>query len=130
MVKPPAERPFEGQITIQSEISPMASSEYDQGRYVVFRIIRSDYGLATTHSPSEEEVTIARMLDKIIRRSDVVDKESLCIQSGQRVLTASLVHDCSPETEMDRSGTCGSRFTFWQTLGTCWIAHAWRRLSH
>jgi len=30
-------------------------------------------------------VTIARMLDKIIRRSDVVDKESLCIQSGQRV---------------------------------------------
>lgn len=36
-------------------------------------------------SPSEEEVTITRMLDKIIRRSDVVDKESLCIQSGQRV---------------------------------------------
>lgn len=67
MVKPPAERPFEGQITIHSEISPMASSEYEQGR------------------PSEEEVTITRMLDKIIRRSDVVDKESLCIQSGQRV---------------------------------------------
>lgn len=32
MVKPPPERPFEGQITIQSEISPMASSEYEQGR--------------------------------------------------------------------------------------------------
>ena len=30
-------------------------------------------------------MTIARMLDKIIRRSDVLDKESLCIQSGQRV---------------------------------------------
>lgn len=30
-------------------------------------------------------MTITRMLDKIIRRSDVVDKESLCIQSGQRV---------------------------------------------
>lgn len=36
-------------------------------------------------SPSEEELTITRMLDRIIRRSDVVDKESLCIQSGQRV---------------------------------------------
>ena len=36
-------------------------------------------------SPSEEEVTITRMLDKIIRRSDVIDKESLCVQSGQRV---------------------------------------------
>jgi len=32
MVKPPPERPFEGQITIHSEISPMASSEYEQGR--------------------------------------------------------------------------------------------------
>ncbi|KAJ3768674.1 ribosomal protein S5 domain 2-type protein [Lentinula raphanica] len=67
MVRPPPDRPFEGFITIHSEISPMASSEYELGR------------------PSEEEVTITRMLDKVIRRSDVVDKESLCILSGQRV---------------------------------------------
>lgn len=32
MVKPPPERPFEGLITIHSEISPMASSEYEPGR--------------------------------------------------------------------------------------------------
>ncbi|EEB95892.1 hypothetical protein MPER_05068, partial [Moniliophthora perniciosa FA553] len=32
MVKPPPERPFEGLITIHSEISPMASSEYELGR--------------------------------------------------------------------------------------------------
>ena len=123
MVKPPAERPFEGQITIQSEISPMASSEYDQGRYVVFRIIRSDYGLATTHSPSEEEVTIARMLDKIIRRSDVVDKESLCIQSGQRVLTASLVHDCSPPklkwTGLELAAHDSLSGGLWEHAGLC-----------
>ena len=67
MVKPQPERPFEGTITIHSEISPMASSEYEQGR------------------PSEEEVTITRMLDKIIRRSDAIDKESLCILAGRRV---------------------------------------------
>lgn len=38
-------------------------------------------------SPSEEEVTITRMLDKVIRRSDTVDKESLCILAGQVVST-------------------------------------------
>lgn len=32
MVKPPPERPLEGMITIHSEISPMASSEYEPGR--------------------------------------------------------------------------------------------------
>ncbi|ESK97192.1 exosome complex exonuclease rrp45 [Moniliophthora roreri MCA 2997] len=76
MVKPPPERPFEGLITIHSEISPMASSEYELGR------------------PSEEEVTITRMLDKVIRRSDTMDKESLCIQAGQRVWHLRLTIHC------------------------------------
>ncbi|KAJ3570700.1 hypothetical protein NP233_g4222 [Leucocoprinus birnbaumii] len=67
MVKPSTERPFEGIISIHSEISPMASSEYEPGR------------------GSEEEVTITRMIDKVVRRSDAIDKESLCILTGQRV---------------------------------------------
>ncbi|KAH8113164.1 ribosomal protein S5 domain 2-type protein [Phellopilus nigrolimitatus] len=67
MVKPPEERPLEGIITIHSEISPMASSDFEQGR------------------PSEEEVLITRMLEKVLRRSDAVDKESLCVLAGQRV---------------------------------------------
>ena len=32
MVRPQPERPFEGSITIHSEISPMASSDYEPGR--------------------------------------------------------------------------------------------------
>ena len=32
MVKPQPERPFEGMISIHSEISPMASSDYEPGR--------------------------------------------------------------------------------------------------
>lgn len=32
MVKPQPERPFEGIITIHSELSPMASTEYESGR--------------------------------------------------------------------------------------------------
>ena len=34
---------------------------------------------------SDEEVRITRMLDKILRRSDAIDKESLCILVGHRV---------------------------------------------
>ncbi|KIJ18336.1 hypothetical protein PAXINDRAFT_97746 [Paxillus involutus ATCC 200175] len=34
--------------------------------------------------PSEEQVTITRMLDKVLKRSDAIDKESLCILAGQR----------------------------------------------
>jgi len=35
--------------------------------------------------PSEEEIGISRMLDKIVKRSDALDKESLCVLAGQRV---------------------------------------------
>ena len=35
--------------------------------------------------PSDEEVMITRMLNKVLKRSDGVDKESLCILAGQRV---------------------------------------------
>ncbi|KZP16466.1 ribosomal protein S5 domain 2-like protein [Athelia psychrophila] len=78
MVKPQPERPLEGTITIHSEISPMASSagEYDSGR------------------PSDEEITITRMLDKVVRRSDAVDKESLCILAGERVWALRLTIHC------------------------------------
>jgi exosome complex RNA-binding protein Rrp42 (RNase PH superfamily) len=45
--------------------------------------LKISYG--KTNSPSDEEVTITRMLDKVLKRSDAVDKESLCILAGQRV---------------------------------------------
>ena len=38
MVKPAPDRPYEGMINIHSEISPMASSEYEQGRYVIYSL--------------------------------------------------------------------------------------------
>ncbi len=53
--------------------------------------------MTVTSSPSEEEVTITRMLDKVLRRSDALDKESLCIIAGQRVsedLSLRTFHHC------------------------------------
>ncbi|CAK5268809.1 unnamed protein product [Mycena citricolor] len=76
MVKPPPERPFEGLVTVHSEISPMAGMEYESGR------------------ASDEEVMITRMLDKVLRRSDAVDKESLCVIAGERVWHVRLMIHC------------------------------------
>ena len=71
-------------------------------------------------SPSEEEVTITRMLDKIIRRSDVVDKESLCIQSGQRVGQLFLRYRVPHRTEM----TAGVEFAAHDSLPGGFRKHA------
>ncbi|KAI9507409.1 ribosomal protein S5 domain 2-like protein [Russula earlei] len=67
MVRPEPQRPFEGLITVHCELSPMASTEYEPGRQ------------------SDEEISLARMLDKTFRRSDAIDREALCIVAGERV---------------------------------------------
>ncbi|TRM56867.1 ribosomal protein S5 domain 2-type protein, partial [Schizophyllum amplum] len=76
MVRPPPERPFDGIITIHSELSPMASTEYESGR------------------ASEEEVVLSRVLDKLIKRSEAVDRESLCVLAGERVWHVRLTLHC------------------------------------
>ena len=60
MVKPQPERPYEGQISIHSEISPMASSEYESGRWVCVTRLHSQHKTNGCCRPSEEEVTIDR----------------------------------------------------------------------
>ncbi|KAG8744049.1 hypothetical protein FRC10_010938 [Ceratobasidium sp. 414] len=66
MARPRADRPYEGSITIHTELSPMASAIYETGR------------------SSEEEVALTRLIEKIIRRSEAVDREALCILAGQQ----------------------------------------------
>ncbi|KAK1923167.1 ribosomal protein S5 domain 2-type protein [Papiliotrema laurentii] len=67
IVKPREDRPYEGFLLINSEISPMASSVYELGR------------------ASEDEVLITRLLEKSIRRTEAVDREALCIVAGEKV---------------------------------------------
>ncbi|GAA6011673.1 hypothetical protein JCM11491_004728, partial [Sporobolomyces phaffii] len=67
IVKPQADRPYEGFLTLNTEITPMASSSYEAGR------------------SSEEEVLMARLLEKALRRSEAVDREALCLVAGQKV---------------------------------------------
>ncbi|CAE6382947.1 unnamed protein product [Rhizoctonia solani] len=63
--------------------SPMAAAVYDTGR------------------SSEEEVILTRMIEKIIRRSEAVDREALCILAGQQVWAVRLtIHVLSDEGNM------------------------------
>jgi exosome complex component RRP45 len=99
MVRPEPQRPFEGLISIHCELSPMASTEYEPGRYVCLHHVTrrrpplnplppslpSTLLVPPAHRQSDEEIALARMLDKIFRRSDTVDREALCILAGERV---------------------------------------------
>ncbi|WWC92464.1 uncharacterized protein L201_007422 [Kwoniella dendrophila CBS 6074] len=67
IVKPREDRPYEGFLMINSEIGPMASSVYENGR------------------SSESEILITRLLEKSIRRTEAIDREALCILAGEKV---------------------------------------------
>lgn len=67
LVTPRPDRPYEGFVEIRSEIQPMAGQQFERGR------------------SSEEEILFDRGLDKAIRRSEVVDREALCVVAGHKV---------------------------------------------
>ncbi|KAL1914767.1 uncharacterized protein VTP21DRAFT_8025 [Calcarisporiella thermophila] len=67
VVRPYPDRPTEGFLVINTEISPMASPVFESGR------------------SSEEEVYISRIIEKSLRRSRAIDTEGLCIVAGEKV---------------------------------------------
>ena len=67
VVKPYENRPFEGIFTINTEISPMASPMFENGKN------------------SDDEVLISRFIEKAVTRSNALDLESLCIIAGEKV---------------------------------------------
>ncbi|KAI9451517.1 ribosomal protein S5 domain 2-like protein [Lactarius psammicola] len=93
MVRPEPQRPFEGLISIHCELSPMAGAEYETGR------------------SSEEETALARHLDKIFRRSDAIDREALCVLTGERVwhlrLSVHVLSAASSSSSSDAAAAAG-----------------------
>ncbi|KAG1143989.1 hypothetical protein G6F37_006553 [Rhizopus arrhizus] len=67
VVRPYADRPTEGILIFNTEISPMAAPTFESG------------------SRSEDEVLISRVVEKALRRSRAIDTEGLCIVSGEKV---------------------------------------------
>ncbi|ORX56261.1 ribosomal protein S5 domain 2-like protein [Hesseltinella vesiculosa] len=67
VVRPRPEKPTEGVLVFNTEISPMANPAAD------------------SFSRTEQEVLISRMVEKALRRSRAIDTEGLCIVSGEKV---------------------------------------------
>ena len=68
VVRPRPQRPTEGELFFNVELSPMASPAFEVGR----------------SSPVATEV--ARMLERCLKDSRAVDTESLCIIAGEKVM--------------------------------------------
>lgn len=66
IVTPYEDRPFEGLFQVATEISPMASAMFENGRQ------------------SDDELLITRAVEKAVRRSGALDLESLCIIAGSK----------------------------------------------
>ncbi|XP_037546015.1 exosome complex component RRP45 [Nematolebias whitei] len=67
LVAPKENRPNEGIMFFNIELSPMASPAFEQGR------------------PSELSVKLNRQLERCLRNSKCIDTESLCVVSGEKV---------------------------------------------
>ena len=67
VVRPRPQRPTEGELFFNVELSPMASPAFEVGR------------------PSPVATRIARMLERCLKESRAVDMESLCIIAGEKV---------------------------------------------
>ncbi|MHA1264211.1 MAG: exosome complex protein Rrp42 [Candidatus Helarchaeota archaeon] len=64
---PYPDTPNSGVITVNAELSPMAAPHFEAG------------------PPGEESVEVARVVDRGIRHSDILDKEKLVIIPGEKV---------------------------------------------
>ncbi len=64
---PYPDTPNAGVITVNAELSPMAAPHFESG------------------PPNEESVEVARVVDRGIRHSDIIDKQSLCLVPGENV---------------------------------------------
>lgn len=67
VVEPSANRPTEGQLHFNVELSPMASLQFEPGR------------------PSNMATEIEQILERCYKQSRAVDRESLCIVAGEKV---------------------------------------------
>ncbi|MEM4704415.1 MAG: exosome complex protein Rrp42 [Candidatus Bathyarchaeia archaeon] len=65
--EPFMDTPNEGVLTVNAELTPLASPEFEAG------------------PPDEDSVELARIVDRGIRESKAIDVEKLCIEPGKKV---------------------------------------------
>lgn len=67
VVRPRPQRPTEGELFFNVELSPMASPGFEVGR------------------PSAQGTEVSRTLERCLKESRAIDTESLCIIAGEKV---------------------------------------------
>lgn len=65
--EPYPDSPNEGILVVNAEFTPLASPEFEPG------------------PPGEDEIELARVVDRGIRESECIELEKLCIQPGEKV---------------------------------------------
>lgn len=86
IVIPKATRPNEGLLFINTELSPMASPQFEAGRQ------------------TDTSVLVNRFLDKCFKESKCIDLESLCIVAEEKVWE--IVTYCDDLLQSDSGGVC------------------------
>ena len=64
--KPYNDTPDEGGITVNAELTPLSSSEYESG------------------PPGTKSIELARVIDRGIREAKAIDMKNLCIEAGEK----------------------------------------------
>ena len=67
LTAPFSDRPTEGLLAFYVELSPMASPSFEPGR------------------PSEAAIELTRLLDRVLRKSQAIDAEALCVVAARHV---------------------------------------------
>jgi len=67
MAEPFTDSPESGVLMVTTELSPMASEKFEPG------------------PPSKESIELARIVDRSIRESHVIDLDKMCIKKGEKV---------------------------------------------
>eukprot|EP00898_Chlorokybus_atmophyticus_P003711 jgi/Chlat1/4340/Chrsp29S04497 len=67
LVTPYPDRPRDGQLQINVELSPMADPSFEAGR------------------PGQAAVELSRLVDRVLRLGRAVDMEALCVAAGRKV---------------------------------------------
>jgi exosome complex component RRP42 len=92
---PYPDNPDEGSISIGAEALPLAHPDYESGR------------------PSDDEVELARVVDRGIRESKAIDFKSLCIVEGEKSWTAFLdFYALNGDGNLFDAGSIASLVTF------------------
>ncbi|MBS3107598.1 exosome complex protein Rrp42 [Candidatus Woesearchaeota archaeon] len=65
--KPYEDTPDEGSLTVNVELSPMASESFEPG------------------PPNDYSIELARVTDRVVRESGMIDVNKLCIKEGEKI---------------------------------------------